>query len=440
MKKSKTFYIESLGCAKNQVDSEILIENLIKAGWVRKDEPRNAELILVNTCGFIEEAKQESIETALGFKAEYSGKKVMVTGCLSQRYKDELKDGLKELDGFFGNKALEKITDISERVLNGERVSYFPEDHEHEPDYYKRDYLLSLPGSAYVKISEGCDNGCTFCAIPIIRGRLKSRTIGSLMEEIKYLLDKGVFEINLIAQDLGSFGKDRGGLMLKELLNEITSLRKDFWLRLLYFYPDRFNREIFSTIKSDKRILPYFDLPFQHASKNVLARMGRLGNKDKYLNLIESIRKYLPDAVIRSTFLVGFPGETDEDFEILKSFQKKAQIDWLGVFVYSKEEGTAASYYKGAVPKKLALERKRIIEVIQENITVNRLRRFSGKRLKVLIEEEIKNENIYIGRAYLQAPEVDGAVVVKTGAALNPGDVITAVITGNAGVDLEAVF
>ena len=440
MKKSRKFYIESLGCAKNQVDSEILIENLIKVGWIREEEPENAELILVNTCGFIEKAKEEFIETALSLKAAYSNKKVMVTGCLSQRYKDELKEGLNELDGFFGNKALEEITEISERVLNGERLSYFPEDHEHEPGYYKRDYLLSLPGSAYVKISEGCDNRCTFCAIPIIRGRLKSRSISSLIEEINYLIDNGIFEINLIAQDLGSFGRDRGALMLIELLKEITFLKKDFWLRLLYFYPDRFDTQILPIIKSDKRILPYFDLPFQHASEDVLIRMGRSGNRKKYLDLIDSIRTYLPDAVIRSTFLVGFPGETDEDFEILKDFQREAQIDWLGVFSYSKEEGTEASRYSGVVPKKPALERKRIIEDTQEYITSNRLKRFIGKQLKVLIEEKIKNENLYIGRAYLQAPEVDGAVVVKTIRELKPGEVITARITGNAGFDLEAVF
>jgi len=440
MKKLKTFYIESLGCSKNQVDSEILIDNLIKAGWIRESEPENAELILVNTCGFIEKAKEESIETALGFKSEYSKKKVMVTGCLSQRYKDELKEGLKEVDGFFGNKSLEEITKISERVLNGERLSYFPEDHEHEPGYYKRDYLLSLPGSAYVKISEGCDNRCTFCAIPIIRGRLKSRSISSVIEEINYLLDNGIFEINLIAQDLGSFGRDRGTLLLIELLKEIASIKKDFWLRLLYFYPNRFDTKILPIIKSDKRILPYFDLPFQHASKGVLIRMGRHGNGIKYLNLIDNIRTYLPDAVIRSTFLVGFPGETNEDFEILKNFQKEAQIDWLGVFSYSQEEGTGASRYSGGVSKKLALERKRIIEDAQEYITVNRLKRFTGKHLKVLIEEKIKNENLYIGRAYLQAPEVDGAVVVKTIHELKPGEAISVRITGNAGLDLEAAF
>ena len=440
MNKSKTFYIESLGCAKNQVDSEILMENLVKAGWTRKNEPETAELILVNTCGFIKDAKEESIETALSFKSRYSDKKVLVTGCLSQRYKDELKDGLEEIDGFFGNRSLEKITEISEKVLNGERLSYFPEDQEHEPDYYKRDYLLSFPGSAYVKISEGCDNRCSFCAIPIIRGSLKSRSVTSVLEEISYLLDRGIFEINLIAQDLGAFGRDSGALLLKKLLKEISAIKKDFWLRLLYFYPDRFDTDILSLIKSDSRILPYFDLPFQHASANILKRMGRHGDKNKYLNLIDNIRKFITDAVIRSTFLVGFPGETDEDFRILKDFQQDAQIDWLGVFSYSAEEGTRAARFSGRVPLKLAMERKRIIEDAQEYITVKRLKRFTGIRLKVLIEERIEKENLYIGRAYLQAPEVDGAVVVETTAGLKPGEVITARIKGNAGFDLEAVF
>ncbi|NOY09549.1 MAG: 30S ribosomal protein S12 methylthiotransferase RimO [Spirochaetes bacterium] len=440
MKKSRTFYIESLGCAKNQVDSEIIVKNLIKAGWTLSDDPEGADLLLVNTCGFIQPAKEESIDTALRFKAVYGDKKVLVTGCLSERYKDELPEGLKEVDGFFGNRSLSRIVEASEMVLDGKRVRMFPESNFYEPDYYRRDNLLSLPGSAYVKISEGCDNRCAFCAIPIIRGRLKSRSIESVIDEIKYLLAHGIFEINLIAQDLGSFGSDRGAQELDKLFREIASLKEEFWLRPLYFYPDKFDAGILSVIKSDERIIPYFDLPFQHASRKVLASMGRRGNREKYLELIEKIRMTLPDAVIRSTFLVGFPGETDDDFNTLLEFQRKAEIDWLGVFTYSREEGTGAFSLKHHVSKKTAGNRKAAVENAQTAITEKRLKKYIGMNMRILIEEKIRNENLYIGRSFMQAPEVDGAVVVETMRDLSPGRVVDARITGSAGFDLEAAL
>ncbi len=309
--------------------------------------------------------------------------------------------------------------------------------------------MLSFPGSAYLKIAEGCGNRCSYCAIPLIRGPLSSRPRAEVVEEARGLLAAGVREIVLIAQDLASYGADRaggGGVgsaesvvrgELPSLLRELLDLPGEYWLRCLYIHPDHFPEELLALAAADSRLLPYFDLPFQHASPAVLRRMGRHGTPEGYLAMLARIRAALPQAALRSTFLVGFPGETEEDFRVLLDFQREAELDWAGFFTYSREEGTAAYSLGPRVSRKIAESRKSELERAQQAITERRLERHVGAQLDVLIEEPVRGEALALGRAYLQAPEVDGLVVVKA-AGLEAGQRCRVRIERRNGVDLEA--
>jgi ribosomal protein S12 methylthiotransferase len=442
----KSYYIESLGCAKNQVDSEHIMAELEAEGYVRAEDADDAGLIVVNTCAFIESAKRESINTILSFRQLYPDKKISVRGCLAERYPQELAESLPEADDFHG---VPDLTVIEKKIA---RPGTRP--------------LLSLPGSAYVKISEGCDNRCSFCAIPRIRGSLKSRSVESVTDECRDLLSRGIKELVLIAQDAGSYGKDRvsGGGQLPALLRAIAALHKnddraapDFWVRLLYIHPDRLLPvpepcedllgALIAVMRDNPCILPYFDLPFQHASAPILRMMGRTGSRDAYLGVIKRLRESLPGAVIRSTFLAGFPGETDDHFAQLLDFQRDAQIDWLGVFTYSREDGTAAYTMKNRVSKKIAALRKSSLEEAQIPITAARLETFAGTETQALIEEEVDSgddENravpdsrLYIGRLPIHAPEVDGAAVIESDHPLEPGSFARVATLGAAGVDMR---
>jgi len=332
---------------------------------------------------------------------------------------------LTEADGFFGIENIADITNAVSKITGGAQ-----DDSGGKPEAGNRP-LLSLPGSAYVKISEGCNNCCSFCAIPLIRGKLVSREIPDIVEECRALLERGIVELCIIGQDIGAFGSDiytddtRAESKLPELLKAISSLEGRFWVRLLYIHPDHFPLQILDIMEKDTRFLPYFDIPFQHASAKILSAMNRKSSAEQYLALLETIRARLPRAVIRSTFLLGFPGETEEDFAALLDFQEKAKLDWLGCFTYSREEGTAAFSMKGRVPAKTAAARKQIIEERQIPITEKNMERFEGQTLEVLIEERIDSsaeaggeacaedtENFLLGRLYCQSPEIDGAAVI----------------------------
>lgn len=437
---SKTFYIENLGCSKNQVDAETIIAALKRAGWKYCDSPDRAELIIVNTCGFIKSAKEESIQTLFDFREQYPDRKVLAAGCFAQRYNEELMDMIPELDGVFGNRAPAMIPGVVNGVMNGEKPVYVPEQDLSVP---LRDEFLSFKGSAFVKIGEGCNNRCKFCAIPLIKGDLKNRTIESILEEIKDLLSKNVFEINLVSQDLANFGLERGQRELLELLKQISALEGKFWLRLLYIHPDHFPMEILPLMKADPRILPYFDIPFQHADAGILKRMGRKGDRETYLNLINKLREEFPHGVIRSTIMTGFPGETKASFAEVKRFLMEAKLDWAGFFLYSREEGTEAYNYRGALGTRLAARRsnkqKIILEDLQEGITEERMNRFVGQEMVLIVEEEVEGEPLYLTRGHIQAPEVDGLVVLRA-EHLSPGQVVRSKIIKRNGLDLEAVL
>ncbi len=455
---TRSFFLENLGCAKNQVDAEIMIAALEDSGWRRCDETDEAAVILVNTCGFIGPAKQESIDVALGFLSAFPEARVVMAGCLSQRYPDDLASEIPELAGVFGNRAPARIVELLESITAD--TAQAP-DNSQAPDTgpqvlvptagrggtlglesARRSSLLSLPGSAYVKVSEGCDNRCAFCAIPLIRGRSRSKPIEAVLGEIDALLDRGIREINLVAQDLASYGRDQPGSSPQELLRAVSRRQGQFWVRLLYVYPDHFPDSFFPLLQADSRLLPYFDVPFQHASASVLRRMGRPGSAGGYLALLRRIRTALPDAVIRSTFLVGFLGESEDDFRELLRFQEQAGLDWLGVFPYSPEEGTPAM--RGDPPldvsPALASRRAAEIERRQREITHARMERFVGRELDVLVEERVPGEPLAIGRCYAQAPEVDGSVVVNAPeGSLEPGSFVRCRIIRRNGLDLEAV-
>jgi len=463
------YFIDLFGCVKNQVDAENMMASLNEAGWTPTEDPEQCDLIIVNSCGFIESAKQESINAVLFHRRQHPTKKILLAGCLSQRYSKELKDDLPEADCFFGIDDLDGIAAAAGRALgarplpaSGAGAGYTGSTGNSPPLSLPGSKsgsrpLLSLPGTAYVKISEGCNNNCSYCAIPLIRGPLKSRSIDNIVLECKTLLERGIKELCLIGQDTGSFGRDlqdtgaqkpdlsKGDLPL--LLKSLSRLEGEFRIRLLYLHPDNFPIEILDIMEKDKRILPYFDLPFQHASEKILRAMNRRGSAEKYLELIAHIRSKFEDAALRSTFLTGFPGESEDDFRLLLDFQERAKLDWLGCFAYSREDNTPAYNMKGRVSKKLAEERKKIIEERQVPITEKQMDRFIGRNFDVLVEERIpppEGEDdctLYLGRIASQAPDVDGSTVITeypVHLRIESGFLLPCKITGRAGFDLKA--
>jgi ribosomal protein S12 methylthiotransferase len=461
------YFLDPFGCVKNQVDAENMMAHLNEAGWQCTADSDSADLIIVNSCGFIESAKQESINAVLQWRKNYPDKKIILSGCLSQRYAKELPEILPEADDFFGVGDPSLILRLHtlqtvKNFKNTDNVENTEKNSKKASDIFTGERpLLSLPGSAYVKISEGCSNNCSYCAIPVIRGKLVSRKIPDILEECRMLLARGIKELCIIGQDIGAYGMDLSAedSRLPELLNAISAFDGDFWVRLLYIHPDHFPLQVLDLMERDSRFLPYFDIPFQHASEKILTAMNRnaLHQKsaaEKYLELIKIIRKRLPDAIIRSTFLLGFPGETEEDFSALLDFQQEANLDWLGCFAFSREEGTAAHSMKGRVSSKTAQARKQKIEELQIPITEKNIERFierfSSRSLIVLIEEQISGgnnadgesaetgENIWLGRLYCQAPDIDGAaVIISSRTDIKPGTLIPCKITARRGIDLE---
>jgi len=439
------FYVENLGCAKNQVDAEVMIASLKRKGWTyTRDNPEDADLIIVNTCGFIKSAQEEAVDTLLGAKREYPGKKVIAAGCLAQRWSAELPSLIPELDGVFGNRAPHRVNETIDEIMAGNHPVFTPEGEDKGED--RRDFF-GFNRSVFVKIADGCNHNCRYCAIPLIKGGLKSRPAADVVAEVDGLLEQGVFEMNFVAQDLAAFGLDRGekhgsGLvnLLKTILDKPRT-RDNFWIRLLYLHPDDFPRELLDLMASDSRILPYLDIPFQHASVPVLRKMGRSGTAESYLGLIDEIRGKLPDAVVRSTFLVGHPGEGRREFNELLDFQSKARLDWLGVFDWSREEGTPAAMDKSALAARIsaptARKRKALIESRQQVISEGRLDAWIGRTMDVLVEEPVEGEDLALGRLVIHAPEVDGSVVLHVKGARS-GDVFQARIDGRAGIDLQA--
>lgn len=447
----KIFYLEPLGCAKNQVDGEIIISRLLDLGWEQATDPADAGVILVNTCGFIQSAKEESLTTTFELIQEHPQIPVIMAGCLAQRYGKELQEQMPELAGVFGNHQVEAIGDYLENLWpQGQRV-YLPESaygsQKSDGSARQRRVLQGFPGSAYLKIAEGCQHRCSFCAIPLIRGKLRSYTIEAVVAEFRQLLLMGVKEVNLIAQDLGSFGKDRGepqlGQLLRALLKEADQHHspRDIWIRPLYLYPETFPKEILSICQEDSRVLPYFDIPFQHANLEILTSMGRPVRKGTMLELIQSIRAVHPSAALRSSFITGYPGETEAQHLELVETLKVANLDWVGFFSYSKEEGTRAYSMKPHIKAKEVAKRKSELETCQQEVTYKLLdQRLNQPRTRMLVEEVLPGTPpIALGRCWFQAPEVDGLTVVPLPpAGTNPGDWLEIELVSRSGVDMKA--
>ena len=438
----KKIYIESLGCAKNQVDSEILLSYALERGYTRTEEAQDADIIVVNTCGFIQSAKEESINTFFGLKEKNPGAKIILAGCLSQRYGKEME--LEEADAIFGNHDLSLFPSVLKSIENEKREVIVPEYPDPDRERDERKELLSFPRSAYLKISEGCNHCCSYCAIPIIRGPLRSRPFEAVVKEAERLIKSGVYEINVVAQDLGAYGLDLyGKSRFVELMDTLSSLEGDFVLRMLYIHPDTFPLDLIDLVSERKKILPYFDIPVQHADKAVLRSMKRTGSGDEYAALFNRIREKNPDAVIRTTLMLGYPGEDRAAFEKLLDFIAKAQPDWMGSFLYSREEDTPAYRMRNQKEhdkaQREAKKWQKELEEKQSAITARRLERFVGGEYDALVEEIIEGEELAIGRIYSQAPDVDGLTVIM-GRGLKSGDKVRVGIRSVRGIDLEGIL
>lgn len=422
----------SLGCAKNSVDAEVILGLLKQAGFSLTDSERDADILIVNTCGFISSAKEESINAILDaaqYKKTASCKALIVTGCLAQRYKDELLAEIPEIDGLIGTGEIPRIVSVVNQAIEGLKPA-----HVDVPTFiYDHDMprVISTPRySAYLKVAEGCNNRCTYCAIPEIRGNYRSRSIESVVAEAKRLGLEGVRELNLIAQDTTRYGLDLyGEYKLGTLLKEINEIDEISWLRILYAYPTHFTDELIEIMAKYDKICKYIDLPLQHADDKILREMNRRGTKYDILKLIEKLRKNIPDIALRTSFIVGFPGETSEDFENLVEFVQTVKFDKMGVFTYSPEEGTGAFEMHGQIPEELKEERRDRLMQIQQAISLEANKSKIGKIIKVLIEGKAeKEQELFVGRTEADAPEVDGIIYVG-GRELSPGDIVPVKVT-----------
>ncbi len=420
--------IISLGCAKNLVDTEVMLGLLQEGGIELTRKPEEADILIVNTCAFIETAKKESITTVLNM-AEYktSGKcrSLIVAGCLGQRYGQALLDELPEADAIIGTGAWGRIMEAVEETLHGNRVILAGES---EIIYDARmPRILTTPGyTAYLKIAEGCDNRCSFCAIPMIRGRYRSRTVEDIVEEAKKLAAGGAKELNLIAQDTTAYGRDLYGVAsLPRLLRELAKIEDLRWIRCLYSYPRFFTDELIDTIASEPKLVKYVDLPLQHADDALLRAMHRADTRVSMEKLLTKLRDRIPGVAVRSTFIVGFPGETDEQFAALRSFLEEQRFDKAGIFTYSAEEGTPAAELPGQISENVMQERYHALMSLQCKISEEVNQSLEGKELDVLVEgREEEQENVAYGRSYREAPEVDGQVFIEGCGGVKPGDMM----------------
>ena len=418
------FSVVTLGCPKNKVESEFIKDSLEKHGYQAADA-KESEIIIVNTCGFIQAAKEEAIETILDFarfKKEGRCRLLIVAGCMAQRYHRELYAELPEVDGIIGISHHSKLPSYIVEMARGKRLRKAGP----MPRVYSEERARGVPEgpSAYLQISDGCDNACAYCAIPLIRGRYRSRSIQSLMSEAENLAAHGVKEIVLIGQDTAFYGADTGsGPQIGLLLDRLSSLEGLEWIRLLYCQPQNVTDELVRAIADNPKVCPYLDIPFQHAGKRVLSSMNRNGDADQYMRLIDNVRRRIPDIALRTSLIIGFPGETDRDFEELLGFIEKAGLDYIGLFEYSREEKTAAARMPDQIPDEIVRERFRAVSDLSDRIAFDKCRAMLGKKSQVLLEEA--GQAYFCGRSNRQAPEIDGEVLVKKdGNSLKIGDII----------------
>ena len=438
MKNKKILFI-SLGCDKNLVDSEVMLGILADRGFEMTDTEDDADIIIINTCCFINDAKEESINTILEM-AEYKKtgpcKALIVTGCLAQRYKQEIVDEIPEVDAVIGTSKYDEIFDAVDQALKG----------SHFLDVDDLDRLPSVPGKrilttgghyAHLKIAEGCDKHCTYCIIPKIRGNYRSVPMEQLLAEAASLAEQGVKELILVAQETTLYGVDLyGKKSLHILLQELAKIKGIRWIRILYCYPEEIYPELIETIKNEKKVCHYLDMPIQHASDAILKRMGRRTTKAQLKETVSLLRKEIPDIVLRTTLIAGFPGETQEQHEELMEFVDEMEFERLGVFAYSPEENTPAASMPDQIPEEIKEERRDAILELQQEIAFDKAADMVGRTLYAMIEGKVADEPAYVARTYADSPDIDGYVFVNTSEMLISGDFVKVKITGSAEYDL----
>ena len=429
----------SLGCDKNLVDSEVMLGIIRERGFTITNDETEADIIIVNTCCFINDAKEESINTILEM-AEYKKtgnlKALIVTGCLAQRYHKEIAEEIPEVDGIIGTSSYEAISSVIDKALEGKfteeikSIDYLPEQE------VKR--VMTTGGFfSYLKIAEGCDKHCTYCIIPSLRGKYRSRPMDALINEATYLAENGVKELILVAQETTLYGTDiYGEKKLPELLRQLAKIEGIEWIRILYCYPEEITDELIQVIKEEDKVCKYLDMPIQHASNNVLKRMARRTSNEELREKIAKLKQEIPEICLRTTIITGFPGETQEDHEQVLDFIDEISFDRLGVFTYSEEEGTPAAKLDGKIDEDVKLARQEEIMNLQQAISYDNSVELIGKTLKVLIEGRLPEENVYIGRTYRDAPNVDGYCFVSSDNQLMSGDFVNVKITEAKEYDL----
>lgn len=429
-------HIVTLGCSKNDVDSSMMYSLLDKDKYKMVENPNEADILIVNTCGFIDAAKEESIDTILEsveYKNEGRCKKVLLSGCLAQRYPEELIKEIPEIDGIIGTGNIEYINELLDRSLSGD---LFVKTDNLNSAYLEGIRKEKVNKTEYVKISEGCNNNCSYCIIPSLRGKNRSRKIEDVYNEVEYLVSKGAREIILIAQNTTDYGIDLySKYSLANLIREISKIEELKWIRVLYLYPDHFTDDLIEEFKNNDKLVNYVDMPLQHISDDVLKNMNRKTSKDHIIKTLKNLRKSVPDIVIRTTFIVGFPGESQNDFNQLVDFIEDIKFDKLGVFEYSREEGTKAASLDEQIPDNIKEERKNEIMAIQSDISSEILSKNLGKTFEVLIEEKIDDNN-YVGRTYMDSPEIDGVTYVQSNRNLEIGDFVQVEIIDSLDYDL----
>lgn len=429
----------SLGCPKNQVDAEAMLAKLEKGGYKIVSDIEDSDVIIVNTCGFIDDAKREAIDTILEM-GEYKKagiiSAIVVTGCLAERYQDEILKEMPEVDAVVGIGANSDIVKICDKALCGITTSVFPNKCFLSIDDERK---LSTPSHwAYLKIAEGCDNRCSYCAIPGIRGKFRSRKIESILDEAKLLADKGVKELILVAQDTTKYGQDiYGEYSLDKLLKQLVKIDGIEWIRLFYCYPERITDSLIDEIAKEDKICKYIDIPLQHSNSTVLKNMNRAGDGDSYRKLISKMRNRIPDLALRTTFMVGFPGETDEQFTDLCCFVDEVQFDKMGCFAFSPEEDTLAFDMDCQIDENVKKRRQEVLMNNQYTITENLNKKRIGRIYKVIIDEYADDK--YMGRSYMDSPEIDSGIIFTSKSKHNIGDFVYVKITDYDGYDLIGV-
>ena len=429
----------SLGCDKNLVDSEVMLGMLTGKGYEITDDENEADVVVVNTCCFIGDAKEESIHNILEMaELRKAGdiKALIVTGCLAQRYKEEVQTEIPEVDAIIGTTAIDAIVETLEDVLAGQGHNHI-EDINRTPVYDKSRIVTTGGHYAYLKIAEGCDKRCSYCIIPKVRGNYRSIPMESLLAEARKLVEFGAKELILVAQETTLYGKDLyGEKSLPRLLHELCKIDGLYWIRILYCYPEEITDELIETIRTEEKVCHYLDIPIQHASDNILKRMGRRTNQAELRDMIARLRERIPDICLRTTLITGFPGETQEDHEELMEFVDEMEFERVGVFTYSAEEDTPAYSYPDQIPEEVKEERRADVMELQQEIAFEHCENMVGKVLDVMIEGKVADEPAYVGRTYMDAPNVDGLIFVNADEMLMSGDFVRVKVTGANEYDL----